>query len=281
MPFDRLSLEMAIFWWLLIQFGRRDNEDSVEQILCNVDTFCKYIQEFLLSIKTDWMQNGFKVQILIDILRELDVDEFGRKSLSDFVANTLMNETKLLNETAILSLVKCAEKSVQNNKRGQYFANILQGICDRVPSIDRKINELISLVRGDDVKLRITQLKSQILELKEEEISLMDENNFKHLREIRCQIKQLNMQIIDICRDFGAYDQEKDIDISAYELSAEEIIKCLQIFFYSCHSIESPSEIALFYGSFVYRKLFLMQFFTSLIRLILTHFNYNTFSQNN
>ncbi|XP_055304909.1 uncharacterized protein LOC129569764 [Sitodiplosis mosellana] len=264
MPFDRLSLGMLIFWWLLIQFGRHETEDQspVEQIMSDVDPFCKYIQAFLSRMDNknpdDWTQNGYKLQILIEILHELHVDEFGRKSLGDFVSNTLLNETQVLNETTISGLVKCAEKSVRNDILGQYFSEILRGICDKIPSIDQKIDEIIELIQNDDLKLRITQIKSQILELKEEADSSINESNYRQLRTVRHQIKELRIQIVDICRDYCAYDHEKDIDISAYELSTEEIIKCLQIFFYSCHSIKStraPPEMIFFYGDFVYQQL--------------------------
>lgn len=253
---------MLIFWWLLIQFRHEcDDQTPVEHIMSDVDTFCKYIQRFLSRMEyddsVDWTENRNKVQILIEILRELDVDEFGRKSLADFVSKTLLNETKLLNETTVSGLVKCAAKSVRNDMLGQYYTEILRGIFDRVPSIDQKIDGMINLVPNDDLKLLPLQLKTRILELKEEVCSSINENNYIKLRGVRQQIKELCMQIVDICRDFGADDSDKEIDINAYELSTDEIIKCLQIFFYGCDSIESdraPPDMVLFYADFIYRK---------------------------
>lgn len=254
---------MLIFWWLLIQFGRNDNgnQHSVDQIMCDVVTFCEYIQAFVSHIKNDnntddWTENVFKIQILISMLLELDLDEFGKEALSDFVANLLLNETEALNETTISSLVKCAEKSVQNEILGQYYVDILHGICEKVPSIDQKIDDLTEMVENSDQKLHITQLKSQILDLKEDQDSSLHADNYVRLREVQNKIKEIRIQIVDICRDFGTYDKEEDLDLSAYEISTSEIIKCLQIFFYSCHSIRSdraPPEMILFYGEFVYR----------------------------
>lgn len=259
-------MEMLIFWCLLIQFGRNDNENqhSVDQIMCDVVTFCEYIQAFVSHVKNDnntddSTEDGFKfkIQILIEMLLDLDLDEFGKEALSDFVANLLINETEVLNETTISSLVKCAEKSVQNEILGQYFVDILHGIYAKVPSIDQKIDDLTQMVDNSEQKLRITQLKSQILDLKEDQDSSLNAENYKRLRQVQYEIKEIRIQIVDICRDFGKYDNEEDLDLSAYEMSTSEIIKCLQIFFYSCHSIRSdraPTEMILFYGNFVYRK---------------------------
>lgn len=256
-PFDRLSLEMLVFWRLLIQFGRESKDDSIEPIMCDVDAFCKFIQAFVDRMHPEnWQQNGFKIQILIEILSELDVDEYGKKSLNDFVANTLLNQTELLNEASIASLVKCAAKSNRNDL-GQFIGDILYGVCNKIPSIDRRIDELIESVQGDELKLQISQLKSKILDLKEVEIRLADAKDYVRLRGIRHEIKELRMQIVDICRNASTNDHQQDIDMSTCEMSEVEIIKCLQIFYYSCHLINStraPPKLALFYGDFIYRK---------------------------
>lgn len=259
-------MEMLILWWLLIQFGRNNNENqlSVDQIMCDVVTFCEYIQAFISYVKNDKNADDskkdeftWKIQILIDMLLDLDLDEFGKEALNDFVANLLINETEVLNETTISSLVKCAEKSVRNEILSQYFVDIFHEINAKVPSIDQKIDDLTEMVENSEQKLRITQLKSQILDLKEDQDSSLNGENYARLRQVQNEIKEIRIQIVDICRDFGAYDNEEDLDLSVYEMSTNEIIKCLQTFFYSCHSIRSdraPPEMVLFYGDFVNRK---------------------------
>lgn len=253
---------MLVLWWHLIQFGRQGIEDHnpVEKIMCDITVFCKYIEKFVSRMKNtnpDWTQIGYKLQILIEILRELEVDEYGKKSLCDFIENILFDGTKLLNENTISSLVKCAEKCIRSDLLGRYLGHILNGICDDVPSVDQKIDEFIGFVQDDEIKVRIAQIKCQILEMKEKEKSCLDADEHVQLHQVQHEIKELRIRIIDICRDYGTGYDEEIFDISDCEMSTEAIIKCLQIFFYGCHSFKTdvpPPEMTLFYQNFVHGK---------------------------
>lgn len=248
-----------------MQFFHQHNndQDTLDKIMCDVDTLCRYIQTFIThtkAISSDDLiseQNRRKVQILVEILYEQEIDEYGRVTLINFVSQILTNETELLNETTIARLVKCVAKGVQSNALVRYFLDIFDGICGKVPLIDPKIDEIIKMVSNIDAKISIAQLKSQIMELKEDENDVINQCNYTKLCGVRNQMKQLRLQIINICRDFGTFDFEPDINLDEHELSTKDTIKCLQIYFYSCHlmqQIRVPPEMTLFYANFIYRE---------------------------
>lgn len=260
MPFNNSSLEALVFWLTLFQFGQCHSQINLEHIICDVDVFCEYILAFIQYLKTnedqnERLENQYKIQVLVEILHVLDVDEFGRSSLRDFVSNILINEMEIFNETAISGLVKCAAKIIHVSTIGQYFYDILQSIYNKIPSIDHKIDELAQTVADNDQKLLISQLKTRILELKEEEHELIDSG--AGAAKVRAELRIVRQKIIDICRDYGTHDGELDVDLSVYEMSIQETIKCLQIFYFSCHSTRTARttpEMALFFKDIVYRK---------------------------
>lgn len=262
MPFDKSTLEALTFWLTLFQFGQCHSQIDLEPIICDIDIFCKYILAFVQHMKAsqEWMQeeNRYKIQILIEILHAIEVDEFGRRSLLDFVSKILINETEIVNETTISSLVKCGAKIMHGTTFAQYFHDILQDIYNKIPSIDRKIDELVQTVEDNDQQMLILQLKARVLELKEDENELINSTHgFSDAAKVRTEIRNVRQKIIDICHDFGTHDKELNVDLSAYEMSIQETIKCLQIFYFTCDStrtVRATPEMALFFKDVVYRK---------------------------
>lgn len=263
LPFNQVTLEGLVFWLVLIRFIRTHNnnhQNNPEHGICDAVTLCEYIRTFIAGISNGDVNgseedNRWCLQVMVEILYELDMDEFGNDATKQFAAEILLDETAILSETTVSILVKCAAKSVQPSRFGRYYVGILQCICNQIPSINEKINEMVQMVTDSEKRLAVTQLKSQIMELQEREIELIESdmpvNIRRDLSNIRIEMRALRQQIIDICSDF-----DTEISLDDYELSKQDIIKILQIFQYVCHSIprmtRTSPDIALFYRNVIH-----------------------------
>lgn len=254
---------MLVYWCTLLQFGRRqtNKKNEIEHIRCDVTTLCGYITEFINSVQAS--EKPYKLHVLIQILRELDLDEYGKTVLEDFAMNLLLKDTEWLSEKAMETLICLTSKSCPA-RFGQNIVNILQRICDKIPSIDAKIEELLKTVQNEEHQVNIHQLKTRVMELREEELQSMEHENYVRLNQIRLEIRVIHEQIFDTLRESGTINQDLHTDLNTYEMSTEDTIKCLQIYMFSCQSLQegiSYPEIMMFYKKFVYRKCLLKKWY--------------------
>lgn len=231
--------------------------------------FCAYVDDLEKTNADDWLlqDNKYKFMILIEILLTFDLgDEIGRQNLKAFISNVL--STQILEPDTIQKLVQCVENLMPDaTARLQYFVDIVRACIDPRTAIDftdRSVTELIDSIKDPNLKMLVSKLKLEILDLNEQETVASQEKDYARLEKIS---EELALKNEEINRLLAEYEKNHSTSMtinstlssmSSRKATPESIQQCLQICYYAVASKNTktltPSMCQL-YKDFIRRQM--------------------------
>lgn len=280
-PFEKLTVELAVFWLAVVEFvqqtdtNEEDDEDQLQHVICELSTFCEYLSKYINFIKESatedsesWnaQENQYKLHILIEILLKFDLgDEIGRQNLNAFVSKVL--STQILGESVVQKLVDCVENLIpDSNTRLQYFIDIIRSIIEPSSTIDvsdPSITALLDSIKDPEIKVKIGQLKLRILELREQENELSNAKDYAMLEKTTEDLATSNEEFLTILNAYTSSDNSELnntvlTSLNSKKVSKESILHCLEICFFTVCSKRTTSltpNMFKLYEDFVQRHL--------------------------
>ncbi|CAD7077192.1 unnamed protein product [Hermetia illucens] len=251
-PFEKLTVEVTLFWLGLIEYLQHENADELDSIIPELTTFCNYVQKYCESSKSDmdkWqkMEYQYILLTLMEIVYTFDLgDEIGRDNLKILLETLLKNFD--IEEQTIKVIVQCTENLITKQEdRLQFFVDIIKDLTDAKSltnelSHDRTlIEELLEKHSEKDLKFQISSLKVKMLDLEEQETNFVQRKDYAQAQRIAeeltaCREEYMNM-LKPILKEVSSSDSEESrkfmsLTFQQKKLSPEIIIKSLQIAFY-------------------------------------------------
>lgn len=174
----------------------------------------------------------------MDILITLDAgDETGRQNFKSFVAKILSSRT--LEEEIIKKLVLATENVIrQPDERLQFFVDIVRSYTDRLDgSIDlskQNIGCILNNVIDADLKMKITQLRLEILDLRERKITANEQKDYHKAHDINENLIARNDELLILLNEIEPLNAQ--MSTATKKMTNESTIQCLQICFYAVTS---------------------------------------------
>lgn len=203
---------------------------------------------------------------MIEILETFDLgDEIGRKNLKSFIANVL--SARVLEEHIVKKLVRCTEKIITNSDaRLQFFVDIVRSYIDPNNTIDfsdQNVVQVIESIKDPSLKVKVSALKLEILDLKEQETTAFQDKDYANLERITEELIAKNEELIRLLSELESMDASQAMNsfiasFAAKKPSTECLQQCLQICYYAVASKETktltPSVVQL-YKDFIRRQI--------------------------
>lgn len=264
-PFPSLTVELAVYWLALVEFIQKmdtsiedaDVEGQLQYAICELSSFCEYLSKYINYIKEvetgdpeSWeaQENQFKLHILIEILLTFDLgDEVGRQNLNSFVSKAL--STQILGENVVQKLVQCVENLLtDSDARLQYFIDIIRGIIDPnslIDVADPTITKILDNVKDAETKIKISQLKFRILELREMESDLSEQKDYARLEKVTEELAEKSEEFVNTINNCAMIDASSTLGIindlnstvqsnlNSKKLTKEWILHSLEICFFA------------------------------------------------
>lgn len=230
--------------------------------------FYNYIDEIELSDSDQWVvqENRYKFMTLIDILLTFDLgDEIGRKNLQEFIAKVL--STRTLEEEVIRKLVCCVENLIPDvETRLQFFVDIVLGYTEpsdcTIDFGDTFISNMLDGIKEPNVRMKVTQLRLKILDLREQETNATQVKDYERLEKITEELTTFNEELVQIvCEIYPEHTSVINSTLSkldAKKMTRESTLQCLQICVYavvSKHTSTLTPNICQLYKDFIRRQM--------------------------
>lgn len=263
-PFEKLTVELVVYWLSLVEYIQEtdangdEEDDQLQNVICELTTFCEYLTKYISYIRDSasddpesWelQDNQYKLHLLIEILLKFDLgDEIGRQNLNAFVSKVLSSQ--LLGENIIKKLVHCVESLIPGlDARLQYFIEIIRSIIDPSSAIDvcdPSIAALLDSIKDPETKVKIGQLKLQIMELREQEGDLTKNRNFARLESVTEELAARNEEFFGLLNTYSDTTTtlptpSELTTLNSKKVSKEWILHCLEIYFFAVCSYQTTS----------------------------------------
>uniref|UniRef100_W8B3V5 Condensin complex subunit 3 n=1 Tax=Ceratitis capitata TaxID=7213 RepID=W8B3V5_CERCA len=272
-PYEKLSMEIALYWQCLTEFLQAEMAEEFDVIVPELSTFCTYVEKYCHSQKPDMdkfelMEFQYKLLSLMEILYTFDLgDEIGRGNLQKLLAYLL--KTFRLEEKVIEVIVRCAENLITDqNTRIQFIVDIVQDICGLNSKQndllhDRTlISELLASSSNADLNLKLSSLKVKILDLEEQEMNFVQRKDYMRAQQITeekiATTEEYTNLLQPLLEKHPNAEQLKHPLQLRKTIKPECILKSLQIVF---HTVVSPKTRSLnpnilnLYNDFICRHL--------------------------
>ncbi|XP_053966017.1 condensin complex subunit 3 [Anastrepha ludens] len=272
-PYEKLSMEIALYWQCLTEFLQAELAEEFDLIVPELSAFCIYVEKFCQLQKPDMdkfelMEFQYKLLSLMEILYTFDLgDEIGRGNLQKLLAYLL--KTFRLDEKVIEVIVRCAENLITDqNARIQLFVEIIQDICGLNSKQndllhDRTlISELLASSSNADLNLKLSSLKVKILDLEEQEMNFVQRKDYMRAQRITEEKLATTEEYTNLLQPLLENHPNAEMLKRPLQLrktqKPESILKSLQITFYMVVSPKvrslNPSILKL-YNDFICRHL--------------------------
>lgn len=210
-------------------------------------------------------ENRYKFMTLIDILLTFDLgDEIGRKNLKEFIAKVL--SSRILEEEVIRKLICCVENLIPDaENRLQFFVDIVRGYTDpsdcTLDFSDTYISQMLDGIKDPNMRMKVTQLRLKILELREQEQMATQNKDYERLEKITEELATFNEDLVRIvCEVYPEHSStiNSTLRLDAKKMSKETTLQCLQICFYavaSKHTSTLTPNMCQLYKDFIRRQM--------------------------
>lgn len=190
--------------------------------------------------KNQWItqESRYKALILMDILLVLDVgDEIGRKKLKSLVRQIMSKRS--LQEEIIRKLVLSIENVIRDqNERLQFFVDIVRSYTDPLEgSIDlskESVHCILNNVSDQELKMKITQLRLNILDLREQLTIANEQKDYLRVHTINDELTARNDELLFLINEIEPVNAE--MSMVTKKMTIEATLQCLHICFYAVAS---------------------------------------------
>lgn len=224
------------------------------------------------------MEQQYILQTLIQIMIAYDLndDEYGRTNFQPFLRDLLRNHE--LYETTVAEVIRCVEMLiVEQNERLQFIVDIVREIVDLdSAAVDLSSAEVIALLdRNRDLKVQVTSIKLQIMDLQEQESIRVAQKDYVQAEKFKMELTASQERLTNLI--LPLLSQQDDATMAATassssssttaavrtilqprRMSTSDTVKCLQTVFYTvCSKTVSslnPSMCKL-YKDFIRRQI--------------------------
>lgn len=259
-----MTVELVVYWLSLVEYiqetdnNQSEEDDQLQDIICELTTFCEYLTKYINYIREtatndpeSWetQENQYKLNLLIEILLKFDLgDEIGRQNLDAFVSKVLSSQ--LLGENIVRKLVRCVENLIPDlDARHQYFIEVIRSIIDPCSSIDvsdPSITALLDSIKDPEIKVKIGQLKLQIMDLREQESEFTKNRNFATLESVSEKLAACNENFFSMLNTYSdtaaTLPASSELtSLNSKKVSKEWILHCLEIYFFAVCSKQTTS----------------------------------------
>lgn len=290
-PFEKLTVELIVYWLSIVEFIQKtdtneDEEDQLQYAICELTVFCDYLTKYIGYIKeikdlatdsetAEWLEleSQYKLQLLIEILLTFDLgDEIGRQNLNAFVSKVL--STQILGASCVEKLVKCVENIIpDSDARLQYFVDIIRGVIDPSSAVDisePSITMLLENIRDPDTRIKVSELKLRIMELREAESDSTNAKDYVNLEKVTEKLNGCNEEFLTILNTYTGdatlassttmteLNSTVLTSLNVKKVSKEWILHALEICFFAVCSRRTSSltpNIKQLYEDFVRRHM--------------------------
>uniref|UniRef100_A0A182FI79 Nuclear condensin complex subunit 3 C-terminal domain-containing protein n=2 Tax=Anopheles albimanus TaxID=7167 RepID=A0A182FI79_ANOAL len=294
-PLADLTIERAICWQALLEHLQAMDTGEEEDYMMELSKFCEYLKDFIentanaafmmstdvnrsgktvLSTSTtsssphtmDKLQQLYFQHILLTLLEIVAMydygDEFGRDSLKLVLSGILCNEVLFeMNVRLIMSIFEKLLPDVE--QRFKFFVDLVNSVLEpsRVDFADSSrvlVDKYFERYpEQTSLKFKISSLRLEILDLKEQENSLVQQKDYKGAHLVTEKLNACNEQLSNLLKPLA---QElsatfvsntssssnstlesgnfRESTLKPRRMTQETINKCLQICF---HLVNSPS----------------------------------------
>lgn len=277
-PLEKSSLEMLIVWKTIIKNfqeyleGKRtdtndatnddlDEETEIEmnQTVSNIDiipelsVFCDYMDRFMSEYKfgTD---NDKKLQqmyfnqcivTLLEIVQLYDLgDEVGKNRLQELLRTLLSNYD--LSEFSIQEITRLSEKIITGTEQRLTFFNkiINEMVKPGSPTEYSRQSIIDDLINRSDIdrKVKAKEIKYRMMDLKEQESTLVELKQYAECQRVSEQYHQLNQELIELLRPVAEQHsiestqsllENLTVHANIKKITPVEILKNLKICYFS------------------------------------------------
>ena len=249
------------------------DSDVSEDLLPELSVFCAFMDKYVNDAdykgdKFEELHFNYAILIMLDIVKLYDFgDEIGRENLKKLLQKILIEHD--VSESVVKSIVEIFEKLMMDaEERVDFLVNIAKSIVDVssdyiVPSL---VDEVLQETTDMDLKLKISNLKLRIFELKESESSFVEKKQYFDAQKVSEEAALASDSLTSLIKPYlGQVRSTNSSNLSTLidsmkpkKLTTTEILKSLQICYHMIVSQDvkslTQSVLALF-KNFVRRHL--------------------------
>ncbi|XP_055688752.1 condensin complex subunit 3 [Lutzomyia longipalpis] len=270
-PLKSLSIEVAVYWEAAVSYLQEGDFDELNAILPELSTFCQYVEKYCESIhfETDkWqqMKNQYILLSLLEIVAMYDLgDEVGRQNLKNLMRTML---TKYEFDELNISVISRILEQVYpiSDARLQTVVDIVHEILhigESTVTIDSAMETSVLKDAGIDLKLKVSELKVKMMDLKEQENAFVQKKDYANAQKATEEWALCNEEYIKLLHPLIMAETDSAVSSESIfkapeKITTDMILKCLQITFYTISSKHTKSitpQVVNLYSEFICRHM--------------------------